>query len=113
MKIAILTQPLQTNYGGLLQAFALQSVLKKMGHEVLIVNRTAKKPHFVRKTFSVLKRCIKQIFYYDPTYLKPSPSNKEKEIITQHTNRFIKENIQTTEKIDSLEKLSLLKKYKI
>lgn len=28
MKIGILTQPLQTNYGGLLQNYALQQVLK-------------------------------------------------------------------------------------
>lgn len=34
MKILILTQPLGHNYGGILQAFALQQVLKKLGHEV-------------------------------------------------------------------------------
>lgn len=38
-KIAILTQPLHNNYGGLLQAYALKEVLKEMGHEVTIVNR--------------------------------------------------------------------------
>lgn len=32
MKIGILTQPLRTNYGGILQNFALQQILKKMGH---------------------------------------------------------------------------------
>ena len=39
MKIGILTQPLHTNYGGLLQAYALQIVLKRMGHEVITINR--------------------------------------------------------------------------
>lgn len=33
MKIAIVTQPLYANYGGILQNYALQQVLKKMGHE--------------------------------------------------------------------------------
>lgn len=33
MKIAILTLPLHTNYGGILQAYALQTVLERMGHE--------------------------------------------------------------------------------
>ncbi len=33
MKIAILTQPLIWNYGGILQNYALQQVLIKMGHE--------------------------------------------------------------------------------
>jgi hypothetical protein len=30
MRILILTQPLRNNYGGILQAYALQSVLKKI-----------------------------------------------------------------------------------
>ena len=34
MKIGIITQPLTTNYGGILQNFALQTVLRRMGHEV-------------------------------------------------------------------------------
>lgn len=37
MKIGILTLPLNSNYGGVLQAFALQTVLKRMGHDVLEV----------------------------------------------------------------------------
>lgn len=39
MKIGILTQPLHANYGGILQAYALQAVLKRMGHEPWIVQR--------------------------------------------------------------------------
>ena len=34
MKICILTQPLGANYGGILQAYALQMVLRDMGHDV-------------------------------------------------------------------------------
>lgn len=33
MKVGIVTQPLYANYGGILQDYALQQVLKKMGHE--------------------------------------------------------------------------------
>lgn len=39
MKIGIITLPLHTNYGGVLQAYALQTVLKKMGHEVVTVDK--------------------------------------------------------------------------
>lgn len=39
MKVGILTLPLRHNYGGILQAFALQFALKKLGHEVVIINR--------------------------------------------------------------------------
>lgn len=42
-KVLILTQPLRTNYGGLLQAFALQKVVKDLGFEVLTDN-----PFFLR-----------------------------------------------------------------
>ena len=34
MRIAIVTLPLHTNYGGILQAYALQTVLEQMGHKV-------------------------------------------------------------------------------
>lgn len=45
MKIAILTLPLHINYGGILQAWALQTVLKRMGHnvEVLMPTKTRQK----------------------------------------------------------------------
>lgn len=33
MRVGIVTQPLYANYGGILQNYALQQVLKKMGHE--------------------------------------------------------------------------------
>ncbi len=38
MRIEIITQPLGTNYGGILQNFALQKVLRSMGHETLTVD---------------------------------------------------------------------------
>lgn len=41
MKVAILTQPLGHNYGGLLQAYALQTYLKKLGCEVESLDRRA------------------------------------------------------------------------
>lgn len=39
MKIGVLTLPLHTNYGGILQAYALQTVLKRMGHEVYLIDK--------------------------------------------------------------------------
>lgn len=38
MKIGILTLPLQDNYGGLLQNFALQKILQKMGYDVVTID---------------------------------------------------------------------------
>lgn len=39
MKIAILTQPLRANYGGILQNYALQQVLINLGHEPITIEK--------------------------------------------------------------------------
>lgn len=92
MKIGILTLPLRNNnYGGLLQAYALQKVLKDMGHEVWIINRVYKEPSFIRKCASLGKRFIlkyifkknKQSFFYKPT-------KEEKKIVATYAHQFIK-----------------------
>lgn len=38
MKIGIITQPLFANYGGFLQNYALQQVLKRLGHEPITID---------------------------------------------------------------------------
>ena len=53
MKILVLTQYLHTNYGGLLQAYALQKVLKELGHDVKTEDRRpVKKNNFEKVKFS-------------------------------------------------------------
>ena len=37
MKIGILTQPLYCNYGGIVQCYALQTVLQRMGQNTVIL----------------------------------------------------------------------------
>ena len=44
MKVAIVTLPLHTNYGGLLQAYALKSCLEGMGHYVTVLDLKDKMP---------------------------------------------------------------------
>ena len=55
LKIAILTQPLHDNYGGLFQAYALKEVLVQLGHEVIIVDRRGGKAKGLRKIASRVK----------------------------------------------------------
>lgn len=38
MRVNIITQPLFSNYGGILQNYALQEVLRRMGHKPLTIN---------------------------------------------------------------------------
>ncbi len=44
MKVAIVTLPLHTNYGGLLQAYALKSCLEGLGHETTVLDLEDKMP---------------------------------------------------------------------
>lgn len=111
MKIGILTQPLKTNYGCLLQNFALQTVLKQLGHEVWTINRDFGGVTILIKFLSIVKRIILSIFYRRFIVIRALPTTNEQNLIAQNMNRFIKENICTTEKIISTGNFSLLKKY--
>lgn len=63
MKIAILTLPLNINYGGILQAYALQTILEQRGHEVHIIEEVQKplKLPIYKMPFCYSKRIIKNI----------------------------------------------------
>ncbi len=63
MKIAILTQPLNTNYGGILQCYALQTLLEEMGHSVAVLNRRFARPGFKQTMMRLasLAKCIVRI----------------------------------------------------
>lgn len=60
MKIAILTLPLHTNYGGILQCYALQTVLEGMGHQVTVINRRWARPgmKLLAMRFASLAKCM-------------------------------------------------------
>ena len=57
MKIGILTQPLHNNYGGLLQNFALQQVLKRLGHEPKTIDFVGR-VSFTRYLLSTCKQLL-------------------------------------------------------
>ena len=57
MKIGILTQPLHNNYGGLLQNFALQQVLKRLGHEPKTIDFVGR-VSFTRYLLSICKQLL-------------------------------------------------------
>lgn len=96
MKIGIVTLPFNTNYGGILQAYALQQVLKDMGHEVLTINRSTRGMSLKLKILSFTKRFIQKQLLRKNVVVRTWPLLKEETVIGQHTNRFIAENITTT-----------------
>lgn len=91
MKIGILTLPLHTNYGGILQAYALQIVLKRMGHDVCIIEKR-KSPlrlPLLKAPFVYGKRMIKKMIGSPIPIFYEQKTNREKPIIQQNTNKFI------------------------
>lgn len=114
MKIGILTQPLRNNYGGLLQAYALQTTLKRMGHDVWIINREFEEPHFIRKFTSLGKKIILKYFFKkstEPIFIF-EPTKEEKKIVATYTYQFVKAHFPHITKIITKNKdlLSLSRK---
>lgn len=91
MKIGILTLTLHNNYGGILQSYALQTVLERMGNEVEVLNR----PFIYRKTkwSQIPKRIIKKILGRDVIIFKECKYNKEAPIINKAVWDFRKKYI--------------------
>ena len=91
MKIAILTLPLITNYGGILQAYALQTTLERMGHDVYVIAKKRKPLSLpiYKMPFSYGKRIIKNLIGRRFPLFYEQKINRERPIIQQYTDEFI------------------------
>ena len=90
MKIGILTQHFLLNYGGIIQNYALQQVLKKLGHEPLTFEHDTCYGHL-----RWILRSLKQIFYQRSLKgLPPRPVYKGR-IGNRNFIRFIIKNINS------------------
>lgn len=100
MKIGILTLPLHTNYGGILQAYALQTVLERMGHEVYIIRVKSKKipllPIWKRYLCYAKRAILKYIFgEKDVVVFHESHERALLPVLRQNTNKFIAQYIHS------------------
>lgn len=112
MKIGIVTLPFNWNYGGILQTYALQSVLKKLGHEAVTINRNSK--NFMPLKMKILsfgKRFLLRYVFQKKVVVRTWPLKKEVEKLRQHTDRFIRENVAVTDLLNSENEYSKLEKY--
>lgn len=87
MKIAIVTLPLYINYGGILQCYALQTVLERMGHDVVVLE----KPKYGRyypfiKVLAIFKRLFKRFVLGKRVNILLAPH----EIANLHIRQFIR-----------------------
>ena len=91
MKIGILTLPLHTNYGGILQAYALQTVLERMGHEVVVFDTPNKNflPPLWKLPLSFSKRIVLKFLGKTNRVFIERYNNKVRSVIAQYIQPFI------------------------
>lgn len=90
MKIGILTLPLHANYGGLLQAYALQTVLERMGHNVVVFD-SPNHMHIsgLKKCIAYPKRCVdKYLLGKNIKITRETTFNRETKIIRKYVQPF-------------------------
>lgn len=102
MKIGILTQPLNTNYGGILQNFALQKILIGLDHDVVTINRQFNSFHPFWVFASITKAKItNKINGKTERFF----SKKDLRYIARNSTKFINNNIKLSEVIDKDSKI--------
>ena len=98
MKVGIYTLPLNYNYGGLLQAFALQTVLERMGHKVTIINRPLHQKEAIwKRPREKVKRIIRK-YVLRQKCIRVFQENYEASIypiISQNTQLFVDHYLHT------------------
>lgn len=102
MKIAIMTQPLHNNYGGNLQNYALQKVLKDMGHQPLTIDRHKAIPLRSKLRLGYFKRLM---FYFlgrgERPEFKYYFSKSHEAYLREEISRFIDAYINKTPRLYS------------
>ncbi len=86
MRVAILTLPLHINFGGILQCYALQTVLERMEHEVFVLNTDFEKIDCKTRMELSIKRVIKTILRREHKFYG---WKTEREITRMNTQAFI------------------------
>lgn len=95
MRIGILTLPVHINYGGILQAYALQTVLERLGHKVVILDRQVnyEQPLF-RMAMVLPVRLIKKLFgLHKGTVWIEKAKQEKKQLAQQNTKKFIERHL--------------------
>jgi len=95
MRIAIITQPLRYNYGGLLQNYALQTVLKQAGHFVVTLDTEVRtKKNFKYYIQAIIRFAIVHLRNHDNKILGQWKYCFTSELLAANTSRFIKDHIE-------------------
>lgn len=97
-KIGILTLPIKTNYGGILQVYALQTFLKRLGYDAWFIKRrwNCEKQTFIHKVLKVFyhKIVIRKFNAFINSYIQPQTEiidtkNKGQSLINKGFDTFV------------------------
>ena len=107
MKIGILTHPLRTNYGGVLQNYALQHAIKSLGHSVETIDWQEHKNVAYIMTSYIYRLFMHHILRKKniPTDIFLNLTKQQFLYISSNIQQFIKQNIQRSKYIPSIKKL--------
>ena len=101
MKIGILTLPLHNNYGGILQTYALQTVLKRMGHDAVVIDKSRyiKLPIFsLDRNVVYFKRLVRKILFDRSMPVRwDKVANDKVKTISTYTDSFLDKYISRVE----------------
>lgn len=95
MKIGIITLPTHINYGGILLAYALQTVLNEMGHDAWVINSRWLDIYHRRPPLKLMPRIyfqrIRTKLFNDRRSVIDieGKARNEYRFISQHTQKFI------------------------
>ena len=104
MKIGILTHPLHSNYGGILQCYALNTYLRKLGHDTVVIRRVPNKQFFLKRWLKYILRIIGV-----SRFRIKQTDNK-----SINLSRFVNSYIDYTTPVDSMRKMkSICRKYNL
>ena len=90
MNIAIITLPLHTNYGGLLQAYALKHTLEQQGHKVDVIDLKDKMPapKGLKAPFIYIRRMASAIFKGTEVFREKRYA-RELPVVAANTSKFV------------------------
>ena len=105
MRVGIVTQPLEMNYGGIIQNWALQQVLKRLGHEPITIDAYERfsTPHYIFNYMraKLMRACGKKY---------PMPRRYHGAMRNETMGKFIEEHINKT-KVMGRYKRGVVKQY--
>ena len=97
MRIGVLTLPLHNNFGGILQAYALQKVLKDFGHNVVLIDKSryVSLGPWYKKYPIYIKRSINKFIFGKNIIVKAdAEQNRFLKTIAKYTEPFIEKYIR-------------------